>query len=560
VNATVQSCPTVNTLTAINATANTTAPGNTSTIFAAAVGPNQASVTYAFSLTAGTGSLSGQATVTGATASSILFTCPPFAEVDTIQLLTADQTGPTTCPVSLSTASVKVSCGSCVNVGTGTEATPNNATGTCPAGQANTLTDSVGNFCCAQMACYNGATQVGTGTVATPDTAAGTCPTGQTNSLTDTKGNFCCALPFCSGAPFGVACDAGLVCNGGVGCVTPSFAVARVVEFDAGGDADPSSAVVIEDHLLDGSVTGTPVDLPTAASGTTQAFTVGGTAVSEGDLSTSTNGLYLTMAGYQAAPGVVSIDTSTTVPREVARIDANNNVVTTALPGAFMGGDPSSAVTVDGLEYWVSGTGATSSGSGGIWYLPNDLEIVQFETTTLAANARLLRIAGGQLYGDSAQDPPYLFTVGTGLPTMASTLTTLPGAPGPGSTTPSPYSFVLFDLDPTIPGIDTLYAADDRAATGGGLEKWMLGSGGTWSITWTVQMSGTGIRGLAGYVTGSAVTLMASSANTLGKQDGLAIVLDTLGSTSAPGASQVTVVATSGLGSTFRGVAIPPHL
>jgi hypothetical protein len=38
------------------------------------------------------------------------------------------------------------------------------------------------------------------------------------------------------------------------------------------------------------------------------------------------------------------------------------------------------------------------------------------------------------------------------------------------------------------------------------------------------------------------------------------IIVDTAGSTTAPVASQVTLVATSGTGSTFRSVAIPPHL
>ena len=58
---------------------------------------------------------------------------------------------------------------------------------------------------------------------------------------------------------------------------------------------------------------------------------------------------------------------------------------------------------------------------------------------------------------------------------------------------------------------------------------------------------------------GSTVTLMASSANTLGKQDALAVILDPVGSTNTS-MTPVTVVATSGAGSTFRGVAIPPHL
>jgi hypothetical protein len=530
--------------------------GGSIALSALASGPVPSMLTYAWSSSTGSFSEPNEATTS--------FTC---SQVGSAMVTVTVGDGPvpagSACSATLDTTTITVACEPppCTGIGTGIPATPNDSLGTCPSGQSNTLTDSFGNFCCAQNACFNGATQVGTGTVATPNTAAGTCPAGQVNALTDSAGNFCCVIPFCSGQPVGAACDAGLICNGGLGCVVPSFSVVRVSEFDAGGDADPSSAVVIEQHLLDGSVTGTPVSLPTAASGSSPPFTVGGTAVTEGDLNTSANGLYLTMAGYQATPGVVSVDTttSTAVTRAVARIDANGNVVTTPVPGAFSGGDPRSAVTVDGLEYWVSGTNATSdtTNSGGIWYLPSDAELVQMPTSTLLANARLLRIAGGQLYGDSSQDPPYLFAVGSGLPTTVSSVTTLPGFPASGAT-PSPYGFAFFDLNPSIPGLDTVYIADDTSGTGG-LEKWTLGSGGSWSEIWSVLTGGTAIRGLTGYVTGGTVTLMASSASKLGNADALAVILDPVGSTSSS-LTPVTVVATASAGSTFRGVAIPPHL
>jgi hypothetical protein len=542
------------TLNSVSATPIAVTVGGLVELAAAASGPSPGMLTYAWSSTTGSFSTPNSAT-TG-------FTCTQVGPA-MVTITAGDGPVPagSACNAVLDTSTITVVCEPppCTGVGTVTEATPDGPSGTCPAGQSNTLMDSFGNFCCAQMPCFNGPIQVGTGTEATPDTAAGSCPAGQVNSLTDSAGNFCCVIPFCSGQPFGEACDAGLICNGGLGCVAPSFSVVRVNEFDAGSGADPSSAVVIEQHLLDGGVTGTPVSLPTAASGTTEPFTIGGTAVTEGDLNTSSNGLYLTMAGYQAAPGVVSVDTSTTVTRAVALIDANGNVVTTPIPGAFLGGDPRSAVTVDGSEYWVSGTSSQSLTSGGIWYLPSDSQLVQMPTSTLLANARLLRIAGGQLYGDSSQDPPYLFTVGSGLPTTAtaSPLTTLTGFPSSGAT-PSPYSFVFFDLNPSIPGLDTLYIADDTSGTGG-LEKWVLSSGGSWSTIWSILTNGTAIRGLAGYVTGDTVTLMASSASSLGNRDGLAVIVDPAGSTNSS-MTAVTVVATAAAGSTFRGVAIPPHL
>jgi hypothetical protein len=65
---------------------------------------------------------------------------------------------------------------------------------------------------------------------------------------------------------------------------------------------------------------------------------------------------------------------------------------------------------------------------------------------------------------------------------------------------------------------------------------------------------------MAGYVTGSAVTLMASSGSTAGARDALVVIPDTVGSTVPPVPVQAWIVATAAAGSTFRGVAIPPHL
>jgi hypothetical protein len=207
VNTTIQSCPTISSLTAINATANTTAPGNTSTIFAAAAAPNQSTLTYTFSIPAGkgTGTLTGQTTATGNTSSSIVFTCPASAEVDTIQIVTTDQTGTTSCPPSITTASTTVTCGvpiiPCQNptVGNGIEVTGDTATGTCTSGvNTGTLKDTNGFFCCSPTPCQG----VGNGVETTGDTATGACTSGvNTGTLKDTLGNFCCsALTACTTA------------------------------------------------------------------------------------------------------------------------------------------------------------------------------------------------------------------------------------------------------------------------------------------------------------------------------------------------------------------------
>jgi hypothetical protein len=111
VNATLQACPKVSTLTAIDSKANTRAPGNTAMIYASATGPNPETLEYGFSVESGKGTLSHQAFASNAigTSSSVVFTCPTDPEVDTVRLVVADQKG-AKCATSLTTATIMVSC------------------------------------------------------------------------------------------------------------------------------------------------------------------------------------------------------------------------------------------------------------------------------------------------------------------------------------------------------------------------------------------------------------------------------------------------------------------
>jgi hypothetical protein len=155
VNPTIHNCPNIGTLTAVlpngQTQLNTTAPGNTFTIYATADAPNLASLTYTFSVTTGTGTLGTPVVAAEKISATVVFTCPTTPETDVITLVTADSSG-AVCPSSLTTSSVAVTCAgpACAGIGSGVEATPNTAAGACPAGQTNTgtLTDSSGNFCC----------------------------------------------------------------------------------------------------------------------------------------------------------------------------------------------------------------------------------------------------------------------------------------------------------------------------------------------------------------------------------------------------------------------------
>ena len=124
-----------------------------------------------------------------------------------------------------------------------------------------------------------------------------------------------------------------------------------------------------------------------------------------------------------------------------------------------------------------------------------------------------MEIFNGQLYLDSAASATPnvaifgVATVGSGLPTGASSPTLLNGM---SATAGSPYDYWFADAN-------TLYVADDRVNTDGGLQKWTLSSG-TWSLAYTKNIDtandgfDNGLRGLQGSVDESGnVTLFATS-------------------------------------------------
>lgn len=335
--------------------------------------------------------------------------------------------------------------------------------------------------------------------------------------------------------------DGGKVCDAAASCNALTFRVLRVGDGSAPLNAT-SAPVFIEERRTDGTLVAT-VPLPTAAAGLQQPFTLAGTATSEGGLALSASGHYLTAAGYATPPGTASVATTTTadVYRLVARVDVAGTVDTsTSFSTAESGANPRSAISVDGSGVWLAG-------SANVWY---GLFGAATQSGTIVlqtpANVRWLGIFGGQLYGSSGSGAyTNVFSIGTGLPTtVGQTATSLPGLPTSGA---SPYGFVLFDLDPGVPGNDRLYLADDAA----GIQKWTF-DGTTWTETGSLNLTTpVGFRGLAGFAVNGTVTLMASTAET--GSDRLVVFVDSAAITGT------NVVATAPANTAFRGVALSPH-
>jgi hypothetical protein len=371
-----------------------------------------------------------------------------------------------------------------------------------------------------------------------------------------------CTTVMCTGgavqttnSAHGTTCsqNSGRTCDGSGSCLL-TFSVVRIGD-GSGTLTSAATPVFVEEHKLDGTLVGTALALPTAAAGGNFPFTNSGSASSEGGLSLSGDGRYLTLAGYNATPGTLTVASSAS-PREVARVDAAGTVnTTTQVTTAFLADNFRGATSQDGTGFWIAGGNGTPS-SAGIWYvgLGSTGAATQLVTGN-PVNTRILHVFSGQVYGTSNTTGfRNVFTVGSGLPTTApQTATALAGMPT--TSTPSPYSFVLFDRDVNVAGYDTLYLADNSTGSGNvkGIQKWTLGSsGGTWTKTSTLNLSSAvGFLGLAGVVTGSGVTLIATTDEALPR---VVVFVDNGGTPTA------TTPLTSGTNTAFRGVALSPHL
>lgn len=311
--------------------------------------------------------------------------------------------------------------------------------------------------------------------------------------------------------------------------------------------------VHLDRMLTDGSLPPSgpsSIALPQTAQGANQPLTLSGTATSQGLLSLSSNGKYVLLAGYAAPVGTASVATTTSdvVPRVVGRVDGSFVVNTqTTLGGAFSGGNVRGATSFDGTTLWVSGNASSTGGvHAATLGVPGSTQIL-----VDPSNTRGVLVAAGQLYGTSGAGTfVNVFTIGAGLPTTAGqTATSFPGMP---TSLSSPYSFALLDRSAAVPGVDTLYVADDLgASSGGGIQKW-ISDGFTWTLVDTFSDGTNGVRGLAAAVSGSGVRVVATTTE-LPLNKVITLYDDDI---SPP---TVSVIATAPTNTAYRGVAFAPQ-
>jgi hypothetical protein len=321
---------------------------------------------------------------------------------------------------------------------------------------------------------------------------------------------------------------------------------------------DSSAALGSAVSLVEVSPTGTIVQTILVSSTGADRLTVRGSSTTEGALSISADGQWVTFGGTRAVVGTDS--NAVGVDRAIGRVDANGVVNTTqSITDAFQGDSLRSVATNDGNQFWLSGAAGTAT-NGGLRYVANTTDTTTTSLMPSGGNSRQVQVLDGNLFisGGSAAGPGRsVFQVGTGLPTSGSpTFTNTFPVAGSG---PQYQSYYFADLNNALGWngtvFDTLYSVDTNG-TAGGVDKWTF-NGGAWVNSGVIPFSN--MANIIGFTNGSSITLYGATKETNGK---LVTITDTSGyngTFSGSWGDLATPVAATGTAA-FRGITRVPEL
>lgn len=348
-----------------------------------------------------------------------------------------------------------------------------------------------------------------------------------------------------------------------------------------GGTGDP---VFLDEYTRAGALVQS-IQLPSAGAGDQRALVLGGVGTvllngGDGTLTRSADRRFLVIGGYGRDVGGSGSITSTpasAVPRVIARVAAGGAVDTSTALSDFGGASGSAlrgVATLDGSAYWAAGQVLTTfAADQPIRYAAHGATASTPLSSTVMSQSGLRdpEIFGGQLFVSSPSNAPApkLGLVGAGLPTgSGQTIASVSAAIDSTATTPN--GFVFLDLDPSVPGDDTLYLADEQSQTSSvdGVIRKYSSDGATWTARGTA--AATDVRGLAGSVDAGTVTLFGSTGG--GTASGcptcqmppsgggaLSTLTDASGSTGTLSGT-ATTLATPPANTGFRGVALAPEI
>lgn len=257
-----------------------------------------------------------------------------------------------------------------------------------------------------------------------------------------------------------------------------------------------------------------------------------GNATTEGIISRSQDGTKLVFGGYRADAGTAAPNVAT-INKVVGTVGTAGVVDTSVAVTGLGTAVPRSTTTVDGSTYYL-GT------STNVYYVATP-GAASTAVSIDARNSRQVNLAGNVLYASNGS---------TAITGKVQSYGTLPTATTPATpvisvlTTDAINGFATFDLDATVPGIDTIYAL---VTTQTQLQKWTF-NGTTWAQSGSVSSSASN---LTGFNVGGTVSLFLTTSS----------ALQTIVDTSGFGANitgTITGLATAGTNTGFRGIGMLP--
>jgi hypothetical protein len=318
-----------------------------------------------------------------------------------------------------------------------------------------------------------------------------------------------------------------------------NIVVVRVIDGN-GTLTNVTAGVCLDEYTTNGTFAQTIV-LPTNG---VNAFTSFGAAVAEGALSSTPNGKWLCLGGYNTAVGYTNVTSSRSsqVPRVVGVMDALGNFAIAATNAVLFDTNNIRGACSDGTNnFWANGS-VSGTGVGGIDYYGFKSQAI----TILGINSRVCKIVNGSLYYSQAGSSGGLNKF-NGTPTTSATSTAFL-VTGPSASS-SPYGFAINTSG------NIAYVADDQTSSSGGIQRWS-NSGGSWSLAYKL---GTGVpnegaRGLVVDWSASNPVIYASSSTVpyYSISNRVIRIVDT-------GAESVAVtLAVASTNSSFRGVEFVP--
>ncbi len=140
-----------------------------------------------------------------------------------------------------------------------------------------------------------------------------------------------------------------LIRNAHASAFTPGNLVIYRVGDGSAALASSATAVFLDEYTTSGGSPVQSIAMPTVVNASNKRLTASGTATSEGLMTRSVDGKYLTAAGYDAALATATpaSSTSSSINRVIARVDSSGAIdTTTALSDAASSSNPRSAFRV----------------------------------------------------------------------------------------------------------------------------------------------------------------------------------------------------------------------